>query len=67
MSGQMYFRMSYAHARRPLGLRLLDLVQHRHDRIEQRRALGQLSDHALRDMGLNRADVEREAAKPFWR
>lgn len=33
----------------------------------QRRALAALPDHLLRDVGLSRADVESEIAKPFWR
>ena len=33
----------------------------------QRYRLRELDDRALRDMGLSRADVEDEAAKPFWR
>jgi uncharacterized protein YjiS (DUF1127 family) len=37
------------------------------ERVRQRRHLGQLSDHMLKDIGLSRADVERETAKPFWR
>lgn len=36
-------------------------------RAAQRQALLWLGDHALKDIGLSRADVEREAAKPFWR
>jgi uncharacterized protein YjiS (DUF1127 family) len=37
------------------------------ERVRQRRQLGQLSDHMLKDIGLSRADVEAEVAKPFWR
>jgi uncharacterized protein YjiS (DUF1127 family) len=37
------------------------------ERARQRRRLGQLSDHMLKDIGLSRADVESETAKPFWR
>jgi len=33
----------------------------------QRRALLKLDDRMLGDIGLSRADVEREAEKPFWR
>jgi len=33
----------------------------------QRRALLKLDERMLRDIGLSRADVEREAEKPFWR
>jgi uncharacterized protein YjiS (DUF1127 family) len=37
------------------------------ERVRQRRQLGELSDHMLKDIGLSRADVEAEVAKPFWR
>jgi len=36
-------------------------------RAMDRRALAMLDDHLLRDIGLSRADVEREVSKPFWR
>jgi uncharacterized protein YjiS (DUF1127 family) len=36
-------------------------------RARQRRDLAALSDHALRDIGLSRADVELEIGKPFWK
>ncbi len=32
----------------------------------QRRALGELNDHLLNDIGLTRATAEREAEKLFW-
>ena len=32
----------------------------------QRRALGAMSDHVLKDLGLTRADALREAGRPFW-
>jgi uncharacterized protein YjiS (DUF1127 family) len=37
------------------------------ERYRQRRLLGSLSDHMLKDMGVTRADVEREVVKQFWR
>ena len=37
------------------------------DRARQRRQLCEFSDHMLRDVGLTRADVWAESAKPFWR
>jgi uncharacterized protein YjiS (DUF1127 family) len=37
------------------------------ERDGQRRALLKLDDRMLGDIGLSRADVEREAEKPFWR
>lgn len=40
-------------------------------RIEDRRGLRQvmgMDDYALKDIGITRADIEREATKPlFWR
>lgn len=36
------------------------------ERSRQRHALGQLGDHALKDIGLSYSDVLREAEKPFW-
>jgi uncharacterized protein YjiS (DUF1127 family) len=35
-------------------------------RVQERRYLYDLSDRLLADIGLTRADVHREAAKPFW-
>ena len=32
----------------------------------QRRALLGMSDHMLKDLGLNRGDVLHEARRPFW-
>ncbi len=46
---------------------VIDLASAWMDRIEQRRHLASLDDHLLNDLGLSRADVEMEAAKPFWR
>ena len=43
--------------------RLLDWIE----LSRQRRHLLELSDALLKDIGLTRADVEGEAAKPFWR
>ena len=37
-----------------------------HELARQRRALGALSDHMLKDLGLTRADALREAGRPFW-
>ncbi|MCW3150212.1 DUF1127 domain-containing protein [Stutzerimonas stutzeri] len=32
----------------------------------QRRQLASLSDATLKDIGYSRADIEQEAARPFW-
>lgn len=46
-----------------LGLRL----RSQHQRYRSRRQLGQLDEHLLQDIGLDRAAAEREVRKPFWR
>ncbi len=37
------------------------------ERSRQRHLLASLDDRLLSDIGLSRADAEREAAIPFWR
>jgi uncharacterized protein YjiS (DUF1127 family) len=37
------------------------------ERARQRQMLGTFDERQLHDVGLTRADVEREAEKPFWR
>ncbi len=37
------------------------------ERARQRRQLRRLDDRLLKDIGLSRADVEREADKPWWK
>lgn len=46
--------------------RLADQVLTWHRRARDRRALGQLDQHLLHDIGLSRADVDHEVSKPFW-
>lgn len=36
-------------------------------RVHQRQQLLALSDHALKDIGLTRAEAMAEASKPFWK
>jgi uncharacterized protein YjiS (DUF1127 family) len=36
-------------------------------RAQESRMLLQLDERMLKDIGVTRADVAREAAKPFWR
>ena len=38
-----------------------------HERARQRRALVALSDQMLCDIGISRAQAQRESARPFWR
>jgi uncharacterized protein YjiS (DUF1127 family) len=36
------------------------------ERSRQRRALAELDERLLRDIGVTSAQARREAAKPFW-
>jgi uncharacterized protein YjiS (DUF1127 family) len=58
--------------------RLLDMIGNRASRLmrwlaictarhNQRKALAQLDDYRLRDIGKSRREAQIEAAKPFWR
>ena len=38
-----------------------------HQRHRQRRSVLRLDERVLRDVGLRRVDVYRQALKPFWR
>jgi len=48
-------------------LRFADLIQAWQQRGRERRQLDYLGDHMLKDMGISRADVEREVGKSAWR
>lgn len=47
-------------------LRTMDLLLAWQDRARERHDLAAMSDRALRDVGLSRADIEAESRKPFW-
>ena len=48
-------------------VRILDRLLLWQERASQRQALSSLGDRMLRDIGVSRAEAEREAGKPFWR
>ena len=48
--------------RKVIGARILDLF----NLARQRRALAQLDDDALNDIGVSRKDARNEAERPFW-
>lgn len=50
-----------------LATRLLDLLCLWQERANQRHALMRLDARMLRDIGISRAEAEREFHKPFWR
>jgi uncharacterized protein YjiS (DUF1127 family) len=47
--------------------RLCDIILMWLQRARERRQLDELGEHLLKDVGVSRADVEREVRKPFWR
>ena len=49
------------------GSRLLNYLCLWQERIDERRELDRIDERLLKDAGISRADVLREASKPFWR
>jgi len=47
-------------------VQLVSIVWQWNTRWRHRQHLRTLSDHALRDVGLSRSDIESQANKPFW-
>ena len=46
--------------------RAIELVLAWQDVVRQRRALLELDERLLKDIGISRADALREASRPFW-
>jgi uncharacterized protein YjiS (DUF1127 family) len=55
------------HPRGSLIARSVSLLLAWIERSRQRRALGELDDHLLCDIGVTRDEARREAIRPFWR
>ncbi|HMR30393.1 MAG TPA: DUF1127 domain-containing protein [Geminicoccus sp.] len=49
-----------------LSSRILAMVDHWIERHRERKALLELSDDMLKDIGVSRVDAMREGTKPFW-
>ncbi len=47
-------------------MRFMRTVAFWNERARQRRALSELSDELLKDIGVSRTDAIREARKSFW-
>ena len=60
---------AFSHCARGKGFirQILDLAFSWRTHIRDRRRLTELSDHLLDDIGVNRADIEREPSSSFWR
>ncbi|MBI6684247.1 DUF1127 domain-containing protein [Pseudomonas viridiflava] len=70
MKGQKgYVRVARSSLLLPLGKALQSMRNHIarwHELHRQRRLLAQMSDGALKDLGLSRADIQHEVERPFW-
>jgi uncharacterized protein YjiS (DUF1127 family) len=61
-------RLTVAPSRHPTATaRLLAQFKVWRRRMRERRALAELTDRDLLDIGATRADIQNELAKPFWR
>ncbi|OAN47867.1 hypothetical protein A6A05_03310 [Magnetospirillum moscoviense] len=68
MTAQNWMGSFFHLTRSSEGFRLrLDMLLTWIERSAQRRALARLDYRMMTDLGLNRAQVEAEAAKPFWK
>lgn len=59
-------RAATLHPSRPARPGLLAMLETWAERRRQRRALLDLNEQMLKDIGLSRADAYREGLKPFW-
>ncbi len=50
-----------------IALRVSNLIDAWAERRRQRRALLELNDHMLKDIGIGRGEAWQEGRKPFWR
>lgn len=65
-SRQARFRSKIGVNRRGITVRIVDTLLLWVDRHNGRRALLEMDEHRLKDIGISRADAEHEARKPFW-
>ncbi len=48
-------------------VRLASVIVAWERRARERRALAEMPEYMLKDLGISRVDARREAEKPFWR
>lgn len=65
-SYHVYKSSGHKAAAAPLWKRAVQRVLHWHELARQRRELATMSDEALKDIGLTRADIQQEVERPFW-
>ena len=62
------YRSTESHGKAKVSLTsMLTWLDERLERRRSRRALLEMSDEQLKDIGLSHADVHRETQRPFWR
>jgi len=61
-----FYGREFTRALRRLTTDVFATVLEWQERACQRRHLSQLDERMLQDIGVTRADVSRETAKPFW-
>ncbi|MGE7960338.1 DUF1127 domain-containing protein [Pseudomonas sp. NPDC089530] len=67
MKGQKGYVLAHRFPWHELALRsLLHRMVRWHALHRERLMLAGMSDEALKDIGLSRADVEQESVRPFW-
>lgn len=67
MKGQKGYVLAHRFPWHEMSLRsLLHRIVRWHELHRERVMLAGMSDEALKDIGLSRADVEQEALRPFW-
>jgi uncharacterized protein YjiS (DUF1127 family) len=67
MKGQHDYALAEQHAEHGHSLgALLHKFSRWYELHRERELLAGLSDEALKDIGVSRADVEHEAIRPFW-
>jgi uncharacterized protein YjiS (DUF1127 family) len=67
MDQLLFRRLAAGFATARFARRMADALFRALERSRQRRALRNLSDAQLADLGLSRAEVAAEARRPFWR
>jgi uncharacterized protein YjiS (DUF1127 family) len=60
------YDISQSHAAKSSVTAILEWIEHKLEKRRSRRALLEMSDDQLKDIGLSRSDAHGEALRPFW-
>ena len=67
MKGQTGFEATQHSASNHFWSGIAHRVAHWYTLHQEREALARMSDDALKDLGMSRADIQQEAELPFWK